>query len=532
MREPTIRDSVFNPLAHPIASELPAYLPADSAWLGHLPLGMMLVDLLRPNILVELGTHSGASFMGFCQAVHSLRLDTRCYAVDTWRGDEHAGEYDESVFVNLHIYNAQHYDSFARLLRMTFDEALPYFADGSIDLLHIDGMHTYDAVRHDFESWLPKLSPRAVVLFHDINVRERDFGVWRLWDELKTRWPSFETYNDHGLGVLTVGAEVPEAVRALCALDETDALRLRSLLAALAGRVRARFEREQAQAQAEQNAQQAEQFRQWHAIALADADNLRGRVAEMETDRTAIEQANLSLLAQIQRQTDQIRGLQARLEQAEAQHQDVIADLDRQRLTAFSAQRASAWQAHLYARDYLAIERVFGRPYRVLRKGVRVVKRITRPQTLDNWQYLSPAFLKLRDDTALFVGHDPRWKLQLSEDFSPPGSYIFYRIPGPTTGSIAALQFAVVYSGEWKDGAIGVELVIDGRIVAQKLHLLDPLDLSQPVTLAFPPVEASQRTLEIRLFSENVSGELRVFELRRSVLGKLLRRPFVGVVLA
>ncbi len=529
-RDPVDRVS-FSLLDYPIAFDLPHYLPL-SAWLGHLPFGMLLVALMRPRILVELGTHSGASFMGFCQAVHTLGLETRCYAVDTWKGDDQAGNYDESVFLNLAAYHAQHYDSFARLLRMTFDEALPYFADGSIDLLHIDGLHTYEAVRHDFESWLPKLSARGVILFHDINVRERNFGVWRLWDELKTRWPSFEVYHDHGLGVLAVGPDAPEPVRALCALDSVAALRLRALLAALADRIHGRFRLEEARAALAQQQQLTEQYRQWHAIALADADTLRARVQQMEADWQALEQANLSLHDQIQRQTDQIGALREQLEDCERTSQAALADLDRRWLTALSQQRADAWRAHLYARDYLAIARVFGRPYRVLRKGGRALRRIMRPDRTDNWDYISPAFLKLRDDTALFVGHDPRWKLQLSEDFSPPGSYVFYRIPGPTTGSIAGLQFAVVYTGAWKDGAIGVELVIDKRIVAQKLHLLDPLDLSQPVTLDFAPVEARGHTIEIRVFSENVSGELRVFELRRSVLGKLLRRPFIGIMLA
>ena len=177
------------------------------AWSGHIPFAIWLVQTLKPRIIVELGTHWGQSYFNFCRAVTADKLETRTYAVDTWVGDEHAGSYGEEVFADVQQHNQQMYGTISNLLRMTFDEAVGYFSDGSIDLLHIDGLHTYEAVKHDFETWLPKLTPAAVVLFHDTNVRERGFGVWRLWEELASRYPlSLEFIHSHGLGVLQLAA--------------------------------------------------------------------------------------------------------------------------------------------------------------------------------------------------------------------------------------------------------------------------------------------------------------------------------------
>ena len=185
------------------AQFLPRSMNTTNAWCGHLPFAAWMVQQFRPASIVELGTHTGNSYFTMCQAAQAAALETRCYAVDTWQGDEHAGHYSDEVYNAVDAHNQEYYASFSRLLRMTFDDALGYFADGSIELLHIDGLHTYQAVKHDFDSWLPKLAPGGVVMFHDTNVRERGFGVWQLWQELQQRYPNhLEFIHSNGLGVL------------------------------------------------------------------------------------------------------------------------------------------------------------------------------------------------------------------------------------------------------------------------------------------------------------------------------------------
>lgn len=191
--------------------------------MGHWPFGYWLTGVLAPHQTVELGTHSGNSLFCFAQSLSAHGHVGRIFAVDTWRGDEHAGQYTEDIYASVKAHADEFYSCDEAgvgicnvvLLRKTFDEGLEDFDTRSIDLLHIDGLHTYKAVRHDFESWLPKCSENAIVLFHDTQVRRDDFGVWKFWAEVKTSYAHFEFLHSNGLGVLSLGVPPTQILREL-----------------------------------------------------------------------------------------------------------------------------------------------------------------------------------------------------------------------------------------------------------------------------------------------------------------------------
>ena len=211
----------------------PEDIVAPPSWHEHAPFASWIVANLQPKLVVELGTHRGYSFLTICQAMLRANLaNSLIFAVDTWQGDEHAGFYGHDVYENLSEIQQTKYGKISELLRMTFDEALVRFEDKSIDLLHIDGLHTYEAVSHDFNSWRPKLSDSGIVLIHDIAVMREGFGVYKFWAEIKNSYRTFEFKHGNGLGVVFIG-DLPSQIIGLTELNNHD----RSLVQTLYSRL-------------------------------------------------------------------------------------------------------------------------------------------------------------------------------------------------------------------------------------------------------------------------------------------------------
>jgi O-antigen biosynthesis protein len=216
----------------------PEWLTYVSSWHGHMPFACFLISAIKPRTFIELGVHFGDSYCAFCQTVKALGLDTTCKGIDNWQGDEHAGNYKpEDILPTLREHHDIRYSNFSTLWQSSFDDALPQVPDKSIDLLHIDGFHTYEAVRHDFETWLPKMSERGIMLLHDTTVRERNFGVYRWWEEISARYPHFEFRHSHGLGLLGVGSELPPALLPFFQATPEESETLRTFFNVLGDRV-------------------------------------------------------------------------------------------------------------------------------------------------------------------------------------------------------------------------------------------------------------------------------------------------------
>jgi hypothetical protein len=171
-------------------------------WNGHRLFAYDLIAFLAPKFFVELGTYWGTSLFAFSQAVKDLQLPTRCVAIDTWEGDDHTGKYENNVYETVQEIASTVFGGIdIHLIKGFFINAVEDFADNSIELLHIDGLHTYEAVKEDFTTWLPKLAENGVILFHDI-ADSCDYGSVRYWHELLADYPGFSFQHSWGLGVL------------------------------------------------------------------------------------------------------------------------------------------------------------------------------------------------------------------------------------------------------------------------------------------------------------------------------------------
>ncbi len=189
-----------------------------SPWWVHVPFGHWIIAAARPMRLLEIGTGDGVSFATFCQAVLRANVPAHCYAIASDADTFPAG----SASVELEDTLNNRFGALATVLKSPLHHTHDNLDDGSIDLLHIDGYHIADATEQVYTAWQRKLSENAVVLLHGVNDLSAGGSVRRLWRNLSEQYPSFEFTHGRGLGVLAVGISVPEPIRLLCDIKQSE----------------------------------------------------------------------------------------------------------------------------------------------------------------------------------------------------------------------------------------------------------------------------------------------------------------------
>ena len=143
------------------------YLPATQKNNNCEGLLKMLLDIAKPDfVMAEIGSFGGVSSMLFAE------MTALVYCIDKWEEYQELSEEKLSIAEVMFDTNRKGY---ANMIKVKNDsvKASTLFADGSLDLVYIDGGHDHDSVVNDIKAYLPKIKKGGWITGHDIDIDVR-----------------------------------------------------------------------------------------------------------------------------------------------------------------------------------------------------------------------------------------------------------------------------------------------------------------------------------------------------------------------
>jgi hypothetical protein len=179
-----------------------------SAWgdgniTGHVLFVDWLINEMQPKVTVDLGVDYGYSLIALAHSNPG-----QVYGIDGFEGDKWTGVRDTYSYVDERI-KALGLNN-VTLIRGFFDDVQPTWTK-PIDILHIDGFHSYEAVKNDYEKWSGFVNDSGVIMFHDTNSHDTRFGVKKFFEELDL--PKFEFMEFQGLGIVTKNEKLLKKIK-------------------------------------------------------------------------------------------------------------------------------------------------------------------------------------------------------------------------------------------------------------------------------------------------------------------------------
>jgi len=185
-----------------------------SAWKGHSEFAKWIVKEHKPTLIYDLGVDYGFSTFTFALAMQD---QGRVVGVDLFTGDVHTSfrnTYDYVMTLKNKLETK--YPINLEIVKDDFTN-VAYRVNELIDIIHLDGLHTYEAAKHDYNMWIEFLDPNGLFLMHDT---ESFPGVRRVFDESPLYKVNF--LHSAGLGVLSPNKDLIKRISTTFALHHDD----------------------------------------------------------------------------------------------------------------------------------------------------------------------------------------------------------------------------------------------------------------------------------------------------------------------
>ncbi|HEX7672147.1 MAG TPA: class I SAM-dependent methyltransferase [Polyangiaceae bacterium] len=190
--------------------------------LDHTSFAYDLVTAVRPRLVVDVGTGAGMFMAIACQAMREHDIDGLVHGIDAWSDDEGKPEDDETRWADLNAFLRTHFRGIAYLMKMSHEDGVQHFADGSIDILRLNAVRAGGRLGALVDAWLPRVAKGGILICEDVNDPETPDRADE-WTRATEGRPAFVFPQGKGLGVLCLGRRdgepSPELVELLTAND-------------------------------------------------------------------------------------------------------------------------------------------------------------------------------------------------------------------------------------------------------------------------------------------------------------------------
>lgn len=178
----------------------------DSAWLLY-----GLVRARKPKVCVEIGSAQGWSACFIATALEENKIG-KLFAIDPHCQTEwnDLGSLDTLAVMQHYLAELGLTHRVDVVRRLSAQVAQEW--QSPIELLFIDGDHSYEGVKNDWHSFLPHMSDFGIVIFHDTlwdigyvedQYRRFNMGVPRFVDELRSQgYPVLTLPNNYGISLV------------------------------------------------------------------------------------------------------------------------------------------------------------------------------------------------------------------------------------------------------------------------------------------------------------------------------------------